>query len=129
LNFDEETMHHNQEEVWLAGKHHWDPITLTWYDVEQDPDMSDAVWKWLGGRQAGGGGPFDVLETMKIRKPSEYKLDSVLTMVDSYGAKSEEWKIYHGWPQAVNWNTIDYTTSDVLLIEVTYRFDRAVKQP
>jgi len=125
--FDEVEMDHNQEKVYLAGRHTWEPITLTWYDVEQQPNVSEEVYKWLNRRQNGGGGPFNELETMRISKPSDFKKDAVLKMINGSGASTESWKLYQCWPQSVNWNSLDYSSSDLQLIEVTLRFDRAVR--
>lgn len=127
VSFQEQEMFHNQERVYVAGQHEWEAITLTWYDVEQNPDVSGAIWDWMNGK-GGDGGPFDIFESMNINPPKTYKKDATLAMVDGHGNASERWKIYHGWPQAVNWQTLDYTTSDLATIEVTYRFDRAVRE-
>lgn len=129
FQFDEPSMHHNQEEVFFAGKHKWEPLSLTFYDVEQAPDVSAAIYQWLGS--------VITIDRVCVRAPgasggigSGYK-DKLasLKMVDGCGKATEEWKIYNGWPQSVNWNSLDYTSSDLQLIEVKYRFDRAVRVP
>ena len=127
VSFEEVEMDHNQEKVYLAGKHTWEAITLTWYDVEQDPNVSDEIYKWLSGEHNGKGGPFDELKTMKIGHPKDYKQDATLAMVDGQGDSTEEWKLYQAWPSSVNWNALDYSSTELQLIEVNLRFDRAVK--
>lgn len=124
--FEEPSMHHNQEQIYFAGKHTWEPITLTWYDVEQNPDVSQAVYEWLttiidiermcvgrAGNAGGGDG---------------YKsANATLAMVDGCGKITEEWTLYNGWPKSTNWGSLDYTSTELQTIEVVYRFDRAVK--
>lgn len=120
FQFEEPAMHHNQEQVYFAGKHTWEPITLTWYDVEQPIDVSDAIWQWLGS--------IANFATMVVEPPATYKAaEARLAMLDGAGGTSEQWRVFNGWPQAINWNSLDYSSSDLQLIEVKYRYDRAIK--
>ena len=126
LTFDEATMDHNQETVYVAGKHHWDPITLTFYDVEQDPDVSEEMYAWLQAG-TGKGSPFEILTSMKVNTPKNYKKTGNLDMIDGYGDPTEQWTLYHCWPKDVNWQGLDYTSSDIQMVEVVMRYDRAVR--
>lgn len=120
FQFEEPVMHHNQEQVYFAGKHTWEPISLSWYDVQQDPDVSHSIYEWLGNCIN--------LDQMWVNPPRGYKDKlATLKMVDGRGDSNEEWTLWNGWPQSVNWNAVDYSTSDLQLIEVKYRFDRATK--
>ena len=127
LTFEEPVMHHNQEQVYFAGKHSWESVGMTYYDVEQDPDVSAAMWKWMtvcmsltGNQQPGG--------AASVQPPKAYKAQTVnLHMEDGQGVPNETWAFYNGWPQNMNWGAIDYTSTELQLIEVKYRFDRAVK--
>ena len=120
FNFEEPQMHHNQEQIYFAGKHTWEPISFSWYDVEQPVDVSDTMYKWLTT-------VINLLQ-MTVEPPTTYKArTSGLHMVDGAGVSNEDWTIYGGWPQSVNWNALDYSSSDLQLIEVKFRFDRAVK--
>jgi hypothetical protein len=117
----EAEMHHNQEQIYYAGKHTWEPISLSWYDVEQgDGDVSYAVWQWYN----------QVVDfnKMTVAPPNVYKATiATLQMLDGEGNSNETWSIYNGWPSASNWNALDYTGTELQLIEVKYRFDRALK--
>lgn len=116
----EAVMHHNQEQVYFAGKHTWEPVTMTWYDVEQDPDVSETMWRWLNIC-------LDV-PGMTVSTPSDYKRNnSELRMTDGAGRNTESWTMYHGWPQSFNWNSLNYTSNDIQEIEVKFRYDRAVR--
>lgn len=121
LSFDEPEMHHNQEKVYFAGKHTWEPIELKWYDVEQDPDVSSAMWTWLNQCL--------IVTDMNVNLPNVYKArEANLNMVDGMGTPTERWRIFNGWPQKLDWADLDYTNSELQLIEVTYRYDRAVRE-
>lgn len=127
LSFEDPTMFHDQERIHLAGQHTWEPITLTWYDVEQSPDCSDAIYKWLNQEGGGKSGPIN-LQRMVLNKPQDYKGEADLIMTQADGSQSEAWHFYNGWPKVVNWNGLDYASTELQLIEVQYRYDRAVKK-
>ena len=121
LTFEEPPMHHNQEQVYFAGKHTWEPLALAWYDVENDPDVSQTMWDWIEVCMPLSGG-----KAANVMTPKAYKEGiATLEMLDGVGVASETWEVYNGWPQAVNWNALDYSASDLQLIEVKYRYDRA----
>jgi len=118
---EEAIMHHNQEEAYFGGKTKWEPLSLNWYDVEQDPDVSQAMFEWVEiCNKLTGGAAGDVTP------PSTYKANqSDLQMRDGVGDPNETWEIYNGWPQMVNWGSLDYSSSELQMIEVKFRFDRA----
>ncbi len=118
LTFEEPAMHHNQEQVYYAGKHTWEPLSMSWYDMEQNPDISQAMYEWLEKCL--------IVADANVQPPSVFKsTQSSLQMRDGLGNATETWQIYYGWPQALNWGSLDYSSSDLQLIEVKFRFDRA----
>ena len=124
-NLEEAIMHHNQEQVYYAGKTTWEPITFSYYDAQQDPNVSQAMWTWMNNcvQYTGGNAP-------NVAPPANYKSGiAKLNMVDGSGAADESWEIYNGWPQNINWNAsaLDYTSSELMLIEVKFRYDRAIR--
>lgn len=120
----EDIMHHNQEQVYFAGKSEWESIPLTWYDAQQsDNDVSRICWEWSNAvvnYVTTGNGP-------NVATPSDYKRRSFLRMRNGDGSTNEEWTLYNSWPQSVNWQDLDYTTSDLQKVEVTLRYDRAIR--
>ena len=120
FKFEEPEMHHNQEVAYFAGKQSWEPITLTWYDVEQDPDISSTIYQWLN--------TVVTITSANVAPPSQYKKQASLQMVDGQGASNETWSIYNCWPKEVNWQDLDYTVTDIATIEAQMRFDRAMRQ-
>jgi hypothetical protein len=119
LIFDEPEMHHNQEVIYFAGKHKWEPLTLTWYDVEA-PDVSKAMQDWAQKCLT--------IPQANVAHPQAFKAsESKLEMLNGVGGVTETWAIYNGWPSEVKWNGLDYTTSDLQLVEVKFRYDRAYR--
>lgn len=127
--FEEPPMHHNQEQIYFAGKHTWEPLSLSWYDVEQPTNVSKAMFDWIEyclQLHDGGGAGGDGTKAADVSHPRTYKAqDNYLDMLDGVGTRNERWEVYNGWPQSVNWNALDYSSSDLQLIEVKFRFDRA----
>jgi hypothetical protein len=125
FKYEEAIMHHDQEQAYFAGKQSWEPITLSWYDAEQNPDVSKQLHNWIvtvttGGLGAGGG-------AVTVAVPSAYKKEAKLSMTNGAGAPTETWTLKGVWPQQTNWGDLDYTNTEIQLVEVTMRFDRAIK--
>lgn len=118
-------MHHDQEVINYAGKQSWEPITLSWYDIEQPAEISEKLGQWI---QSITENWFNAGAKTTVALPSAYKSTVTLQVRDGQGEPTETWKIYNAWPESTNWNELDYTTSDILRIEVTMRYDRAEQQ-
>lgn len=112
-------MDHNQEEVWFAGKTSWEPISMIWYDAQQ-PDVSAKIWEWYNKTSP--------IKEANVNEPSEYKKQGQLEMVDGMGSPIETWMLYNCWPQSVNFQGLDYTTNDIITVEVKMRYDRAERE-
>lgn len=131
FKFEDPTLHHDQEQIYYAGKQTWEPISLTWYDIENDPNISQSIWEWFNNVVD--------FERACVNPPSQYKGDGVLSMVSGCAAGSngsgfaggaritETWKLCNAWPKESNWGTLDYSSSEIATIEVVLRYDRALK--
>lgn len=119
VTIEEAEMHHNQEKAWFAGKHSWESIKLVFYDGELPEDCSNEIWGWLNG-------VIDI-PGVTVAKPRDYKKECLLKMLDGAGGASESWKMFGCWCQDINWMNLDYTSTDIQLIEVTMRYDRALR--
>ena len=116
FKFEEVPMHHDQEVVWFAGKQTWDPITITFYDVQDAPDTSADVYKWL----------LSVVDISKaeVKAPTAYKQKAGIKDLGN----NEKWTLYNAWPKEVNWQDLDYTNTALQQIDVVLRYDRAVRE-
>lgn len=119
FKYSELDMHHQQEKVYYAGKQEWEACTLTWYDVEQDPNISQGLYIWLE--------TVCRLDTIGVNHPKNYKRSASLRMVDGTGATNEEWMMYGTWPTNFNWQELDYSQDAILTCDATMRYDRAVR--
>jgi hypothetical protein len=120
VKFEEPEMHHNQEVVRFAGKQDWDPVSLVWYDGEQNPDISKGLYHWLE--------TVTNMESIQVAHPRNYKRQASLAMLDGAGRPNERWDMYGTWPASINWQELDYSSTDLLTCEATLRYDRAKRQ-
>jgi hypothetical protein len=113
--------HHNQEHVWHMGKTKWNDLTMTFYDVEQQPDVSAGIFTWLQDANYN-------INAANPDHPSNYKKDATLRMLSHSGATTENWKLCHAWPYDVDWGGLDYSAEELCEIVVIMKYDRAQKQ-
>lgn len=112
-------MHHNQEVSKFAGKQEWEPIELSWYDIEQDPDVSKGLYHWLE--------TVVHLNTANVSHPRFYKRQASLAMIDGMGVPTETWSICGSWPESVDWGKLDYQNNELSVITAKMTFDRAMR--
>jgi hypothetical protein len=121
VSFEEPAMHHDQEQVYFAGKQTWEPISLAWYDAVQPQDVSEKMWEWVNS--------VCDIPNANVASPDDYKKkDASLEMMDNTGTADETWKLHGCWPKEINWGEINYTDTELQLVEVTMRFDRANRE-
>jgi len=125
VKYEEVQMHHDQERAYFAGRTEWEPITLEFYDAEQKPDVSKWVWDWCCGSQ---GVSNIAAVTVALPNTQGYKKSGELEMRDGQGTTTETWSLKGAWPIESNWNDLDYSSSDIAMITVKLRFDRAIRE-
>ena len=126
LTFDETILDVYNSRVYLAGKHTWDPITLTIRD-----DVNNSVTR-LCGEQIQK--QFDFFEQSSASSGTDYKFTGRIEMLDGgNGANAvtvlETWELYGAYVQNINYNTMAYATSDPATITLSVRYDNAIQAP
>jgi hypothetical protein len=53
---------------------------------------------------------------------NDYSATVVLNMYSGCGVPLETWTLSDAWPQAINWNDLDYQSSEEATIEMTMRY-------
>ena len=126
LTFDNVTLDVYNSKVYVAGKHTWDPITITLRD-----DVNNSVTK-LCGEQIQK--QFDFFEQSSASSGTDYKFTGRIEMLDGgNGANAvtvlETWELYGAYVQNINYNTMAYATSDPATITLSVRYDNAIQAP
>ena len=109
LSFDQITLDVYNSRVYVAGKHTWDPITITLRD-----DVNNSVTKLVGEQVQK---QFDFFEQASAASGIDYKFTARIEMLDGGGGSStpnvlETFELYGAYVENVNYNTLAYNTSD-----------------
>lgn len=105
--------------IYVAGKKTLDSGTLTFVDyVDRNISGIIAAWRKM---------VFDP-ETGAVGYASKYKKTANVTLYSPDFSVERVWLIKGLWPQNVVYGQIDYATSDVVNVECTMRYDRAIPQ-
>ena len=126
LTFDQVTLDVYNSRVYVAGKHTWEPITVTLRD-----DVNNSVSKLVGEQIQK---QFDFFEQSSAASGIDYKFQSRIEILDGgNGANTanvlETFELYGCYVQNINYNTLAYATSDPVLITLTVKYDNAIQTP
>lgn len=122
LSYEEVQLDRYNSRVYVAGKHTFEPCTLT---VEDDITnrASAAIQAQLEKQQRliGASGQWLPPEPTAFG----YKFGMLLEMTDGNEAVVEAWKYEGCFLQSVNWTDVDYSTGEKVTIDLTVRYDHA----
>ena len=126
ITFDQITLDVYNSRVYMAGKHTWDPITITLRD-----DVNNSVTKLVGEQIQK---QFDFFEQSSAASGIDYKFTSRIEMLDGGNGAStpnvlETFELYGAYIENVNYNTLAYATSDPATITMSIRYDNAIQTP
>jgi hypothetical protein len=119
LSFKEMEAQHLNETVYFPGKPDWKPVALTLYDIRKNRhpvfewikrvyDPQDGTWK----PSVTSGKPFKIAST-------------TLELYDGCGEPIEIWRYEGVWPQTIEFGELEMSNSDVIVCDLTLRYDRA----
>lgn len=122
LSFEEVQLDRYNARAWVAGKHTFEPITLT---IEDDikGSASQVLQDQLQRQQwlIGAEGPW----LGKGEEGSIYKFATYLDQLDGKEQVVEKWTVEGCFIQALDFTDLDYADSAAVQITVTIRYDHA----
>ena len=126
LTFDTVTLDVYNSKVFVAGKHTWDPITITLRD-----DVNNSVTKLVGEQIQK---QFDFFEQASAASGIDYKFTTRVEMLDGGGGSStpnvlETFELYGSYVENVNYNALTYATSEPATITMSVRYDNCIQTP
>ena len=126
LTFDNVTLDVYNSKVYVAGKHTWDPITITLRD-----DVNNSVTKLVGEQIQK---QFDFFEQASAASGIDYKFTARIEMLDGGNGASapnvlETWELYGAYVENVNYNTLAYNVSEPATITMSMQYDNAIQTP
>ena len=126
VSFEEITIDIYNSKLDLAGKHSWEMVTVNLRD-----DASGNVTKLVGQQLQK---QLDFMEQASAASGIDYKFVTKVEMLDGGNGVSqpvvlETWELYGCYLQNVNYNDLNYASSEVVTISMSIRFDNAVQSP
>jgi hypothetical protein len=126
VTFGDMTIDVYNSKIKLAGKPEWGDVTVNFRD-----DALGSVSKLVGEQIQK---QFDFMEQSSAASGIDYKFITRCEVLDGgNGAISpvvlETWELYGCYVSAVNYNELNYATSEPATIQMTLKFDNAVQTP
>ena len=126
VSFEDITIDLYNSKMRLAGKHTWEDVTVNLRD-----DANGNVTKLVGEQLQK---QMDFFEQASAGSGSDYKFLTRIEMLDGgNGALApvvlETWELYGCYLTSVNYNDLNYATSEPVTIALTIRFDNALQTP
>jgi len=122
LQFEEVQLDRYNSRAWVAGKHMFEPMTMTLED-DVTGSASQVLQEQLQKQQwlTGAEGPW--LAT--AGEGSLYKFVTYLDLMDGNEQVIEKWTVEGCWFQNVDYTDLDYSASEAVQITCTIRYDHA----
>jgi hypothetical protein len=124
LTFEQMTIDAYNSKTYLAGKHTWEPITLTLRE-----DANNNVQKIVGQQLQK---QFDFFEQSSAVSSGTYKFQTRIEILDGgNGADGanviDRFTLVGCYVESANYNTLAYATSDAVTTSLTIRYDNAIQ--
>jgi len=123
LNFEKITLDRYNSRVFIAGKHSFDPMNITFED-DIGGKVATSIQNQLERQQN------IIAQTPSPLLPSSaagelYKFSIRIDMLDGGEVILESWSIEGCWLESVDWTDLDYTASEQVKINITVSYDHA----
>lgn len=124
LEFAQIEMHRYNSTAYAAGKHTWNPMSMT---IEDDITglASYAIQGQLETQQRLIGADLDGSWLNAAATGSDYKFGTMLELLDGNEGVVERWKLEGVWITSADYGDLDYSSSDAVTIQLQLRFDHA----
>lgn len=124
LNFEQMTIDAYNSRTYLAGKHTWEPVTLTLRE-----DANNNVQKIVGQQLQR---QFDFFEQQSAVSSGSYKFQTRIEILDGGNGTDganviDRFQLVGCYIESANYNTLAYATSDAVTTSLTIRYDNAVQ--
>lgn len=124
VSFEQMTIDAYNSRTYLAGKHTWEPITLTLRE-----DANNNVQKTVGQQLQK---QFDFFEQSSAVSSGTYKFQTRIEILDGgNGANGanviDRFQLVGCYIESANYNTLAYATNEAVTTSLTIRYDNAIQ--
>jgi phage tail-like protein len=121
ISLKEEGIQHVNEIIYFPMKPEFKAIPLTLYEVKTNGG-DHPVMEWLKK-------VYDPKQgTWKPAIGNDFKKKATLEMFDGCGKVIETWIYENAWPQDINWGELDMGATELVVVDIQLRYDRAYRQ-
>jgi hypothetical protein len=125
LKFQEIEIHRYNSTAYIAGKHSWETVNITFED-DITGLASAAVQAQLETQQRLIGADLSGNYLAAAATGSDYKFGMIMQQLDGQEGVVESWKLEGCFFASAKWDSLDYSNNgDAMMIDVTVRFDHA----
>jgi len=124
VSFEQMTIEAYNSKTYLAGKHTWEPITLTLRE-----DANNNVQKVVGQQLQR---QFDFFEQSSAVSSGSYKFQTSIEILDggngaNGAAVIDRFRLVGCYIESANYNTLAYATNEAVTTTLTIRYDNAIQ--
>jgi len=124
LSFEKMTLDAYNSRTYLAGKHTWDPITLTLRE-----DASNNIQRAVGSQLQK---QFDFFEQASAASGGDYKFHTKIEILDGGNANKDpiildRFELKGCYIESANYNQLAYATSEAVTVTLSIQYDNAVQ--
>ena len=124
ISFEQMTIDAYNSRTYLAGKHTWEPITLTLRE-----DANNNVQKVVGQQLQK---QFDFFEQSSAVSSGTYKFQTSIEVLDggngaNGAAVIDRFRLVGCYIESANYNTLAYATNEAVTTSLTIRYDNAIQ--
>lgn len=123
FGFKEIETQHLTETIYFPGKPEFKTFTLTLFDLRCD---NNPVFDWIKNSlydpEKG-----DYQFIVSGNDDNNFKRNASLTMLSGCGDCLEMWGFDNVWPTNVDFQDLDMSSSEIVMVDLTIRYDRAYK--
>jgi hypothetical protein len=124
ISFEQMTIEAYNSRTYLAGKHTWEPITLTLRE-----DANNNVQKVVGQQLQR---QFDFFEQSSAVSSGSYKFQTSIEILDggngaNGAAVIDRFRLVGCYIESANYNSLAYATNEAVTTTLTIRYDNAIQ--
>lgn len=121
LNLKEMQAEHLNETISYPSKPEWQPVQISLWD--RCTGVQNPIFTWLKQQ-------YDPTSTgcsnwYPCIDPLSFKTCCTLQLFDGCGVMIEGWTFEHCYPQNTDWGELDMSSSDIVTVDFSLRYDRA----
>lgn len=122
VSFKEYQAEHLNETIYFPGKVEWSTLEVSLYDIKPGDNV---IYRWMNkiynpNPTSGFYGP-----SLEDQGLPAYKIDAILTLYNGCGCPVEEWTYKNAFPIKIDWGDLDMVNSEVCMVDLSLRYDRA----